>query len=121
MPGMVLEGVVTNIVTFGAFGDVGVHQDGLVHLSQMADRYIRDPNEAVKVGQTVKVTVQSVDRARGRIALSMKSEPGASGGSASRPSAGRPTTGKPSAGKPVAVTLFEPRKGAVAPNGIRFT
>ena len=74
---MVLEGVVTNIVAFGAFVDVGVHQDGLVHVSQLADRYVRDPNEAVKVGQKVRVTVQNADLARGRIALSMKSDAGA--------------------------------------------
>ena len=61
--GMVLEGVVTNIVAFGAFVDIGVHQDGLVHVSQLADRFVRDPNEIVKVGQKVKVTVVA-DRSR---------------------------------------------------------
>jgi len=71
--GMVLEGVVTNIVAFGAFVDIGVHQDGLVHVSQMADRFVRDPNDVVKVGQKVKVTVMSVDLERGRIALTMRS------------------------------------------------
>jgi protein Tex len=74
LPGMVLEGVVTNIVAFGCFVDIGVHQDGLVHVSQLADRYVRDPNEIVTVGQKVQVTVQSVDLARGRIALSMRKE-----------------------------------------------
>lgn len=73
--GMVLEGVVTNIVAFGAFVDIGVHQDGLVHVSQLADHYVKDPNDAVRVGQRVKVTVQSVDLARGRIALTMRTTP----------------------------------------------
>ena len=76
LSGMVLEGVVTNIVAFGCFVDVGVHQDGLVHVSQIADRYVKDPNDVVKVGQRVKVTVQSIDLARGRIALSMRKEAG---------------------------------------------
>src|SRR5690606_16027313 len=75
--GMVLDGVVTNVVAFGAFVDIGVHQDGLVHVSQLADRYIRDPNEEVRVGQRVKVTVISVDLPRNRIALTMKSAPDA--------------------------------------------
>ncbi len=112
LPGMVLEGVVTNIVAFGAFVDVGVHQDGLVHVSQLADRYIRDPNEAVKVGQRVKVTVQGVDLARGRIALSMKSD-------GARPAQQDQGQRGPSTPKP-AVKSFVPAKGAVAPNGIRF-
>src|SRR5690606_2276693 len=71
-PGMALEGVVTNIVAFGAFVDIGVHQDGLVHVSQLADRFVRDPNDVVKVGQKVRVTVLSVDLERNRIALTMK-------------------------------------------------
>ena len=70
--GMVLEGVVTNVTTFGAFVDVGVHQDGLVHVSQLADRFIRDPHEVVHAGQRVSVKVMSVDRERDRIALSLK-------------------------------------------------
>jgi uncharacterized protein len=72
--GMLLEGTVTNVVAFGAFVDVGVHQDGLVHLSQLADRYVKDANEFVRVGQRVKVRVLGVDLARRRIALSMKRE-----------------------------------------------
>ena len=71
-PGMVLEGVVTNVTNFGAFVDVGVHQDGLVHVSELSDRYIKDPNEAVKVGQIVKVQVLSADPKLKRIALSIK-------------------------------------------------
>ncbi|HKN39646.1 MAG TPA: Tex family protein, partial [Acidimicrobiia bacterium] len=72
VPGMVLEGVVTNVAAFGAFVDVGVHQDGLVHVSQLADRFVKDPNEVVKVQQRVEVTVLEVDLARKRIALSMR-------------------------------------------------
>lgn len=73
--GMKLPGVVTNITAFGAFVDVGVHQDGLVHLSHLADRFIKDPNEVVSVNQKVQVTVMEVDVARKRIGLSMKADP----------------------------------------------
>ncbi|OIQ33543.1 MAG: RNA-binding transcriptional accessory protein [Alphaproteobacteria bacterium MedPE-SWcel] len=78
-PGMVLEGTVTNVAAFGAFVDVGVHQDGLVHVSQLADRFVKDPHEVVKAGQVVKVTVVEVDAARKRIGLTMKKDGGASG------------------------------------------
>jgi uncharacterized protein len=138
LPGMVLEGVVTNIVAFGAFVDIGVHQDGLVHVSQLADRYIKDPNDAVKVGQKVKVTVQSIDLPRNRIALSMRSDGGTGGaktGAAgeggtrrdvqqnnrqnnqqnNRDGARGPRPAQKPAPKP-----FVPTKGSVAPNGIRF-
>ena len=71
-PGMQLEGVVTNVTKFGAFVDVGVHQDGLVHISELSTRYIQDPNEAVKVGEIVKVQVISADAKTKRIALSIK-------------------------------------------------
>ena len=71
--GMKLPGIVTNVTNFGAFVDVGVHQDGLVHISQLADKYISDPAEVVKVGQKVNVTVTEVDLSRNRIALSMRS------------------------------------------------
>ena len=71
-PGMSLEGVVTNVTRFGAFVDVGVHQDGLVHISELSDRYVKDPNDVVKVGQIVKVRVLSADAKQKRIALSMK-------------------------------------------------
>jgi uncharacterized protein len=71
-PGMVLEGVVTNVTKFGAFVDIGVHQDGLVHISELSNRYIKDPSEAVKTGQIVKVKVLSVDTKAKRIALSIK-------------------------------------------------
>ncbi len=75
--GMKLPGIVTNVTAFGAFVDVGVHQDGLVHVSQLSDQFVRDPNEVVKVGQKVQVTVTEVDLDRKRIALSMKSKPDA--------------------------------------------
>ncbi|MBW4483784.1 MAG: RNA-binding transcriptional accessory protein [Tildeniella torsiva UHER 1998/13D] len=74
-PGMTLEGVVTNVTNFGAFVDVGVHQDGLVHISQMADRFVSDPNEIVKVGQVVTVRVMEVDPKLKRIGLSMRAAP----------------------------------------------
>jgi uncharacterized protein len=71
-PGMLLEGVVTNVANFGAFVDVGVHQDGLVHVSQLADRFVKDPRDVVKAGDIVKVKVVEVDLKRRRIALTMK-------------------------------------------------
>ncbi|HLP75784.1 MAG TPA: S1 RNA-binding domain-containing protein, partial [Candidatus Paceibacterota bacterium] len=74
-PGMKLPGIVTNVTAFGAFVDIGVHQDGLVHVSQLADRFIKDPAEVVKVHQKVMVTVTEVDLPRKRIALSMKAAP----------------------------------------------
>ncbi len=134
LPGMVLEGVVTNIVAFGCFVDIGVHQDGLVHVSQLADRYVRDPNEVVTVGQKVKVTVQSIDIPRSRIALSMRKDAtvGANAakegkGSAIETDARALRTAKdarnssqrknsPSAEK----QKFVPQSGVVAPNGMRF-
>jgi len=70
--GMILEGLVTNITNFGAFVDIGVHQDGLIHVSQMADKYIKDPNEVVKLNQKVRVRVLEVDKDRKRIQLSLK-------------------------------------------------
>lgn len=71
-PGMVLEGTVTNVTNFGAFVDVGVHQDGLVHISALADRFVKDPHEVVKTGDLVKVKVMGVELERSRIALSMR-------------------------------------------------
>ena len=73
--GMKLPGIVTNVTAFGAFVDVGVHQDGLVHVSQLADKFVSDPAEIVKVGQKVHVTVTEVDLKRNRISLSMKAQP----------------------------------------------
>ncbi|KQV32366.1 RNA-binding transcriptional accessory protein [Rhizobium sp. Root1203] len=77
-PGMMLEGTVTNVAAFGAFVDIGVHQDGLVHVSQLADRFVKDPHEVVKAGDVVKVRVVEVDAKRKRIALSMRKDDGSS-------------------------------------------
>jgi uncharacterized protein len=76
--GMILEGVVSNVANFGAFIDIGVHQDGLVHISALTDRFVSDPREIVKAGDIVKVKVMEVDVQRKRIALSMRlnDEPG---------------------------------------------
>jgi uncharacterized protein len=71
-PNMILDGIVTNVTAFGAFVDVGVHQDGLVHVSELADRFVKNPADFVKVQQRVKVKVMAVDADRKRISLSMK-------------------------------------------------
>ncbi|HOK55684.1 MAG TPA: S1 RNA-binding domain-containing protein, partial [Armatimonadota bacterium] len=73
--GMKLPGIVTNVTAFGAFVDIGVHQDGLVHISELADKFVKDPNEVVKVHQRVTVTVVDVDIPRKRISLSMRATP----------------------------------------------
>jgi uncharacterized protein len=117
--GMVLQGTVTNVVAFGAFVDVGVHQDGLVHVSELSNRFVRDPNEVVKPGDRVTVRVLSVDVPRQRVALSMK-DPAAGG---QRPAAqGKPAdTRKGSdARKPEPRRPPEPPKPGVAPNGMRI-
>ena len=80
-PGMQLPGIVTNVTAFGAFVDIGVHQDGLVHVSELADRFVKNPGEVVQVQQKVTVTVLGVDLQRKRIALSMKSKPKQTNGS----------------------------------------
>ena len=84
-PGMELMGIVTNVTAFGAFVDVGVHQDGLVHVSELSDRYITDPAEVVQAGDRIKVWVKDVDAQRKRIALSAKGagRAGVGGGSSS--------------------------------------
>lgn len=84
-PGMSLEGTVTNVAAFGAFVDVGVHQDGLVHVSQLADRFVKDPHEVVKAGDVVRVRVTEVDVARKRIGLTMRKDGGAAQGGKGRP------------------------------------
>ncbi len=94
-PGMVLEGVVTNVANFGAFVDIGVHQDGLVHISALADRFVKDPREVVKVGQVVKVKVLEVDLKRQRIALTLRlSEPATDASNRQAASTQRPTSGQ---------------------------
>lgn len=87
--GMKLEGVVTNVTAFGAFVDIGVHQDGLIHLSELSDNFVSDPASVVKAGDRLMVTVIGIDRARGRISLSAKSRTGVGGGSAGASSAPR--------------------------------
>jgi uncharacterized protein len=123
--GMELDGVVTNVVAFGAFVDVGVHQDGLVHVSQLADRYVSDPNHVVTVGQRVKVRVVAVDLQRNRIALTMKSAT-----ADTRPTGGPPRDGRRSPSTapqktavkvpPTPKPFTVPKPGDVAPNGMRF-
>jgi uncharacterized protein len=83
-PGMTLPGVVTNITAFGAFVDIGVKQDGLVHISHLSNKFVSNPNEAVKLNQKVTVTVLEVDIARKRISLSMKDNEPATGGGGQR-------------------------------------
>jgi uncharacterized protein len=91
-PEMILEGVVTNVTKFGAFVDIGVHQDGLVHISELSNRFIKDPSEAVKAGQIVKVKVLSADAKSKRIALSMKALMGSTMPKNSRPNSPQPAT-----------------------------
>jgi protein Tex len=124
-PGMILEGVVTNVAAFGAFIDIGVHQDGLVHVSQLANKFVKDPHEVVKPGQIVKVKVMEVDEKRQRISLTMRlddapgsgsrsgearveTNPGAPGGPRDRrpPEATRtPVRGDPKPGGAIALAL----------------
>ncbi|WP_176036754.1 Tex family protein [Brucella tritici] len=100
-PGMMLEGTVTNVAAFGAFVDIGVHQDGLVHVSQLADRFVKDPHEVVKAGDVVKVRVTEVDVPRKRIGLTMRKDGGEA--PAPRNNAQRDT-------KPAQKQNFAPRK-----------
>lgn len=98
-PGMVLEGVVTNVAAFGAFVDVGVHQDGLVHVSAMADRFVSDPHEVVKSGQVVRVKVLEVDVDRQRIGLSLRLNDTPDNGSDKRPERPGKSAGTPNRGQ----------------------
>jgi uncharacterized protein len=95
-PGMVLEGVVTNVAAFGAFIDIGVHQDGLVHVSAMSTKFIKDPHEVVKAGQIVKVKVLEVDVKRQRISLTMRMDDDVAAGAPQERSAGRSGSGSAS-------------------------
>jgi uncharacterized protein len=101
-PGMKIPGIITNITNFGAFVDVGVKQDGLVHISHLANRYISDPNEAVKLGQKVMATVVEVDIARKRIALSLKD-----GGTETTTKKPEPRGQKPVNKKPEPMNAFQ--------------
>jgi len=94
-PGMTLHGTVSNVAQFGAFVDLGVHQDGLVHVSQLADRYVRDAREVVKAGDVVEVRVVEVDLQRGRIALSMRADAAAALPAGARAEAGGAAAGRP--------------------------
>jgi uncharacterized protein len=98
--GMKLEGVVTNVTAFGAFVDIGVHQDGLIHLSELSDNFVSDPPSVVKAGDRLQVTVIGVDLARGRISLSAKSRP--------TPAAGASSASAQSRGAPRQRTTFGP-------------
>ncbi|MFD1747292.1 Tex family protein [Rhizobium helianthi] len=110
-PGMMLEGTVTNVAAFGAFVDIGVHQDGLVHVSQLADRFIKDPHEVVKAGDVVKVRVVEVDVKRKRIGLTMRKD----GGEAA-PASMRETRG-PGAGNPMRHAQAKPQKSEASQLG----
>lgn len=103
-PGMMLEGTVTNVAAFGAFVDIGVHQDGLVHVSQLADRFVKDAHEVVKAGDVVRVRVVEVDVKRKRIALTMRSD----GAASARPSAPAPA----SAARPADIKRYQTGKPA---------
>ena len=115
--GMVLEGVVSNVAQFGAFVDVGVHQDGLVHVSQLADRFVADAREVVKAGQIVRVRVLEVDAPRKRVSLSMKlNAPAPRQGQAAPPPARAPRASRPAAAAPqpgatAMASAFEKLKG----------
>ena len=98
--GMTLEGTVTNVAAFGAFVDIGVHQDGLVHISELADRFVKDPSEVVKTGDIVTVKVIDVDVQRKRIALSMRKNPDHAAGGGSRGGAAKPAAPPRQKGKP---------------------
>ncbi|MEU2756522.1 MULTISPECIES: Tex family protein [Streptomyces] len=117
--GMVLEGVVTNVAAFGAFVDVGVHQDGLVHVSAMSRNFVKDPREVVKPGDIVKVKVMEVDAARKRISLTLRldDEPGAAGGGRERRGGGegRSGGGRPAQSRGAGGRQGERRGGARAP------
>ena len=89
-PGMKLPGIVTNVTAFGAFVDIGVHRDGLVHVSELSDRFVKDPRQVVKVHQKVSVTILEVDLERGRVSLSMKSGIGAAAGTGEADTTDRP-------------------------------
>jgi uncharacterized protein len=121
--GMILEGVVTNVAAFGAFVDVGVHQDGLVHVSAMSNRFVGDPREVVKSGQVVKVKVMEVDPNRRRIGLTLRldDEPGArqgrgaartDQGRAPRPKGNAAPTGKRSEPAPASGALADALRDA---------
>ena len=117
---MILEGVISNVAAFGAFVDLGVHQDGLVHVSALSDKFVKDPREVVKAGDIVKVKVIEIDVARKRIGLSMRleDEPGEGRSAGSKPAqTGRPArearpaqAGQPAAGNAFADAFAKARR-----------
>ena len=122
VPDMILEGTVTNVTAFGAFVDIGVHQDGLVHISALAERFVKDPREVVKAGDIVRVKVMEIDPQRKRIGLSMRLSdkageqaaqrgptPGKRGGD-QKPRRESSKPGKPAAGGAFAAAFAEARK-----------
>jgi uncharacterized protein len=118
-PDMILEGVVTNVAAFGAFVDIGVHQDGLVHISALSNSFVKDPHSVVKAGQIVKVKVLEVDEKRKRIALTMRLTDAAGPMREKPPAAQRPQRdnrgqGKPAGGKPNHAPASAPMGGAMA-------
>lgn len=112
-PGMMLEGVVTNVTNFGAFVDIGVHQDGLIHISHLSDKFVKDPREVVKAGDVVKVKVLEVDVPRRRIGLSMKKDAAPAPGSERDSSRTAGRTAEPRAKKPRQEPSSKPQ-GAMA-------
>jgi uncharacterized protein len=118
-PDMILEGVVTNVAAFGAFVDIGVHQDGLVHISALSDSFVKDPHSVVKAGQIVKVKVLEVDAKRKRIALTMRltdasEQTGGKPQAAQRPQRDSRGQGKPAGGKPDRAPASAPMGSAMA-------
>src|SRR5574340_599232 len=115
-PDMILEGVVTNVAAFGAFVDIGVHQDGLVHISALSNTFVKDPHTVVKAGQIVKVKVLEVDEKRKRIALTMRLTDAASQPAGKPEVAQRDNRGqrKPAGGKPNRASASAPMGGAMA-------
>jgi uncharacterized protein len=118
-PDMILEGVVTNVAAFGAFVDIGVHQDGLVHISALSNTFVKDPHSVVKAGQIVKVKVLEVDEKRKRIALTMRMSDSAEQAAGKPQAAQRPqrdnrSQGKPTGGKPNRGPASAPMGGAMA-------
>ena len=104
-PGMILEGVVTNVAAFGVFVDIGVHQDGLVHISALSDTFVKDPHSIIKVGQVVKVKVIEIDEKRKRISLTRRlAEPAAAGYSSLRSSSSLQPASEKGRAKPVAIS-----------------
>jgi uncharacterized protein len=114
-PGMVLEGAVTNVAAFGAFVDIGVHQDGLVHISAMSKSFVKDPREVVKPGDIVRVKVLEIDKARKRIALTLRLDDEV-GARADRvgTAAPRDGSGRPPSQRAAPARREEPGGGALA-------